>query len=257
MPIISYCFFPIFYVIPDLMISFVVAMTMVVTGFLLTWLSYEKRKSTIPKSLPQNISDIRRDNPVLILGAIYGIVAAFAITQALINFGQASHFERIEELLFENAINIILLTSFFLVAIPFYHGATVFLSSRAAELIHERKQRQIFFYFIMLFTEATFLFLMGISVTSVEQFVIWLFVLMIVDLGWTLVAYLIIRDEALPPEWIHLDFLTIVFLLIFVFLYPSAVWFSPFTLFIVLLFRTLIDYRVAWNLVYFRRWAQK
>ena len=253
-PIVCYPSYAFLLILADKASAFYASFIITSIGLGLVWLSYEKRKPPQP-DIPTKVPTIPTDSPILILGAIYGIVAAFAITQALTILGQALDLDStksIIEALYQRNNDVMLLLSFIFVSIPFYHGAAVFLSTRAAELLNEKKEKQIFFYFIMLFSEAAFLYLLGSSVRSIETFTLWLIILIIVDLAWVLVARLAMNEKAIPPEWIHLDLLIIGFSVIFLLLPSMTGWNNYVILSVILLARTIVDYKVAWHPIYFR-----
>lgn len=126
--------------------------------------------------------------------------------------------------------------------------------------------RGLFFTFILSFLQGTFLLLMAISINSSEtlstpeifsRFVLWLFLLEIIDTIWIMLTILVRtsgfkNSSSLPPpyEWVLLNTLMMVFLLVY-FLYPITItWDVYIALSIVFLARTLADFRVGWKSVY-------
>jgi hypothetical protein len=222
---------------------------MLVIGFILTFCTYRyytRRK--LKDAIWIDPADLRTDNPIIILGAIYGIVAGLAITKALEDY-HPNDFSMT-----------LLLIGFFTIALTFYHGAAVFLTTTAAELYKKKYAGKLLYNFIFLFTEAIFLFFISESLRVIDRFVIMFLALLVVDLVWSLTHQIdktINKNGAdVNPqsyvEWIHLDFLMIGFLIAFLAFHPSAQA-SGYILLAVLLLRSVVDYRVGWQLVYFRR----
>jgi hypothetical protein len=197
---------------------------------------------------------------LIVLSAIYAIVAGFAITEALSNYANAlssPHY-------FHNTA---LLFAFFLVASSCYLGATFFLSYDADPNMEidpkdeENRDRLRFITFIISFLQAVFLFLMSRAMASIDLFVTWLILLYFFNFVWSIIYlplshYLKLKNrlplkEILPKaplQWIPLNFMTMLFLLVYV-AYPHPVN-SDWSMVFVLFGSTLSDYYIAWRDVY-------
>jgi hypothetical protein len=128
--------------------------------------------------------------------------------------------------------------------------------------------RGLFFTFTLSFVQGTFLFFMAISINSSEthplstpepfsRFVLWLFLVQIIDTIWIMVTILVrtsgFKRPSYPPppyEWVLLNTLMMIFLLGY-FLYPITItWDVYLALLGVFFARTLADLRVGWKSVY-------
>ncbi len=192
-------------------------------------------------------------NPVLILSGIYGVVAGFAITIAL-----QSAFVPLEgqprsplDLVSAAPNEFWSLLIFLSIAVPFYHGTSMFLVKIARQGIKKGTEGKTFFDFIVLFVEASLLIAMGLTLNSFHAFTGWITLLIIVDASWLFIS-LAKKDYSAPIEWLQLDIPFILFLI----LLPnfSTVELQFVTLVILLaisVFRSVIDYKVAWRSIYF------
>jgi hypothetical protein len=192
-------------------------------------------------------------NPILILSGIYGVVAGFAITTAL-----QSAFVPLEGepqspldlvLAFPNEFCSLLI--FLSIAVPFYHGTSMFLVKIAREGIKKGTEGKTFFDFVVLFVEASLLIAMGLTLNSFHAFTGWITLLIIVDASWLFIS-LAKKDYSAPIEWLQLDIPFILFLI----LLPRFSTLEPqFVTLVILLaisvFRSAIDYKVAWRSIYF------
>ena len=200
-------------------------------------------------------SDERRtgQNPILILSGIYGVVAGFAITIALQSaFVPLGGQPRSPLDLVSAAPNELLSLFIFLsIAVPFYHGTSMFLVKIAREGIKKGTEGKTLFDFVVLFVEASLLIAMGLTLSSFPAFTGWITLLIIVDASWLFIS-LAKKDYSAPIEWLQLDIPFILFLI----LLPgfSTVELQFVTLLILLaisVFRSAIDYKVAWRSIYF------
>jgi hypothetical protein len=234
---------------------------------------YQQELTKRERKPPQDLTKREVGGSLIVLSGIYAIVAGFAITAALGNYADAltmgkSPIKTPLDLLFflcsdQNYFhNTVLLFGFFLVASTSYLGATFFLSYDvgSAPLQTERVR---FFTFIISFLQAAFLFLMSRkeAMSSIDIFVIWLFLLYFFNFVWS-ILYLVTsvalglesNVPAAPRQWIPLNGLTMAFLLLYV-LYPHLVnsdWSTYTSLLIVLFGSTMSDYYIAWGSVYSR-----
>jgi hypothetical protein len=266
---------------------------MVFVGFGTTCGWYKKGKATIKKTLKVKALG----SSLIVLSAIYAIVAGFAITATLSNYAEALtliktpmktplyllSFLYSEQNYFHNTV---LMFGFFLVASTCYLGATFFLSydvdpSKIPDLPkdtpsqqdEQRTDRVRFYTFIISFLQAVFLFLMSRkeAMSSIDLFVTWLFLLYFFNFVWSIIYLFISHALKLqhklknntnlplqvilpkaPLQWIPLNALTMLFLLVYV-VYPHPVnsdWSTYISLLIVLFGSTLSDFYIAWNDVY-------
>ena len=214
--------------------------------------TYEKTKET------ESSYDEGRtgQNPVLILSGIYGVVAGFAITIAL-----QSAFVPLEgqprsplDLVSATSNEFWSLFIFLSIAVPFYHGTSMFLVKIARQGgIKKGTEGKTFFDFIVLFVEASLLIAMGLTLNSFHAFTGWITLLIIVDAGWLFIS-LAKKDYSAPIEWLQLDIPFILFLVLLPNFSTSELqFFTLLTLLVISVFRSVIDYKVAWRSIYFPR----
>jgi hypothetical protein len=217
----------------------------------------ENGKSTFEqtKEIESSDDDERRtgQNPILILSGIYGVVAGFAITIALQSaFVPLGGQPRSPLDLVSAAPNELLSLFIFLsIAVPFYHGTSMFLIKIAREGIKKGTEGKTFFDFVVLFVEASLLIAMGLTLGTFPAFTGWITLLIIVDASWLFIS-LAKKDYSAPIEWLQLDIPFILFLI----LLPrfSTLELQIVTLVILLatsVCRSAIDYKVAWRSIYF------
>ena len=203
-----------------------------------------------------------------IFSVLYALVAAIAITNALDFFmdpqtaftlpfdlgGDVKNFEMTDSL-FEIGYLIIsqefiLLLSFFVIGTFFYHCGLAFFSDQASKMLEKGMSLpEIVLSGIILFTEGIFLYFAAGSIGSVLQFSLWIFFLMIVDIAWVLLnSFHLKKDYA---QWIHFDFIMLIFLLTILLSYGTAQLEPSYhhyvIVFLVLLCRTILDYKLSWE----------
>jgi hypothetical protein len=159
-----------------------------------------------------------------------------------------------------NLINILIILSFFLVVIPFFHATTIYLTSKI--FIKEKKRTGgfIFIHYLLLLFETAMLFLIAdnLNLTKNNLFFIYLLLMMCADTLWIIVN-VVLKKLEIPTQWLYINFLTILFLFYFIILLYNPVFdnhlFSqnPYvylTFFIVLLCRTVSNYKFGWRNIY-------
>ena len=189
--------------------------------------------------------------PVYISAGLYGIIAGFAIKNAVehtisgivgrmtLSYEDtvSTTFSHIISNLLQSPYEISLFFVFLLTAIPFYHGAMIFLS----EASHKKPQtpKGIIIHFGCLFIQAI-IFLSISFVLPNYLLVIFLFIiLMIFDSVWIMISRITLRKP--PLGWLpsNLFFTTALFLIIYVNWDPTS---SAIILAVICLIRTLVDY---------------
>ena len=227
-----------------------------------------KKKITIERTdeEKQKISNLRRK--YAILATLYGLIAALALTTSLDSF--ASLFtdegcidpqteteiicfdktETLEKLPFLLASNpMLLLVSFFAVGILYYHCGIAFFATEAADLIVDKKKVGVLISSFLLFLEGLILYFAAYSIDSVLQLSLWIAVLMAVDIVWVLINRR--KNIDILFQWIH--FGSIVLLFLVTFLLSASIGnhevneFDYVAVLIVLVLRTVMDYKVGWN----------
>ena len=259
-------FFP-FYVLTPL-IPFLLAQTVlgsfiaVLAGFTIAVAFY---KHGSPSSRP---SRKRLSSSVVVLSAIYGIIGGLAITTAIDTYSDTLHNVDLKirtpmdlALLLSSDTKFyndtILLLGFFAVALPTYLGSTFFLSHEFDTKKQNKGIKALFLTFILSFFQSIFLYFMSTSIGNFYEFVLWLFLLQIVNSVWSIWQLVSksgkFRNDYRPPpprEWVPLDILLVLFLLVY-FIYQIEVsWIDYVFLLIVLSVRTTIDFQVGWDSVY-------
>lgn len=213
----------------------------------------EKSKPTFEPTKETESSYNEGRNPVLILSGIYGVVAGFAITTALQSaFVPLAGQPRSPLDLVSAAPNEFWSLLIFLsIAMPFYHGTSMFLVKIARQGIKKGTEGKTFFDFIVLFVEASLLIAMGLTLNSFHAFTGWITLLIVVDASWLFIS-LAKKDYSAPIEWLQLDIPFILFLVLLPNFSSSELqFFALLVLFIISVFRSVIDYKVAWRSIYF------
>jgi hypothetical protein len=140
---------------------------------------------------------------------------------------------------------------FLSIAMPFYHGTSMFLVKIARQGIKKGTEGKTFFDFIVLFVEASLLIAMGLTLNSFHAFIGWITLLIIVDASWLFIS-LAKKDYSAPIEWLQLDIPFILFLVLLLNFSSSELqFFALLMLFVISVFRSVIDYKVAWRSIYF------
>jgi hypothetical protein len=92
---------------------------------------------------------------------------------------------------------------------------------------------------------------MGLTLNSFHAFTGWITLLIIVDASWLFIS-LAKKDYSAPIEWLQLDIPFILFLVLLPNFSSSELqFFALLMLFIISVFRSVIDYKVAWRSIYF------
>jgi hypothetical protein len=246
------------------------------------------------------------NNFSVVFGAIFAIIAGLAITQSLGLFNETlneiddfgstattklnstkalqDNFELEKSNLSLHGlklkfINTLVLISFFIIAIPFYHTAVTFLSVKPLIFSKGREQGASIFHFIILLVEVSILFLMAANVDILEiipsdstnpsleeksTFIILTIVMISIESMWTLIDILL-KNKEIPQEWIYINLNTILFLFCVLAYTNNAIfnisytkfdeyineYFMVYTTLIVVLFlRTILNYYAGWNNIY-------
>src|SRR6266571_2168150 len=215
------------------------------------------------------MTEPRREDVVLIASTLYSIVAGLAITTAI-----AALLTRVAQTpsnttlvlspvdLVGNIGRTLLVLSFFLFAIPFYHGATLVLATTMRSSSHEPVSSPMLDFFA-LFLEAGILYAMSLSVGLSNIFLSWIIALLAVDMVW---AGLARRRDTISATlqrtlrwWIILDVPAAGFL-IALRLFPPLLAFDEGSriaiLFAFALVRTSLDYGICRDF-YFARASRK
>lgn len=181
--------------------------------------------------IPPKTSSPSAQQAVKILSSLYAVIAGLSLTTAI---GEISSLED-TFLGLGNAI------VFFVTALPFYNGATMFLVINYYLRGFEGKRTEPLIDFFMLFSEAIALYSMAKNVTNLPGFIVSLFFLLLANAVWVL--YILARKwrREVPREWLWLDLYMFSFLALFWLSSKS----SASMLAIVATSRTLTDYYVA------------
>lgn len=182
--------------------------------------------------------------------ALYAIIAGFAITEAVryafTDFGVQYNFPilisiEIMDLLLKEVIKLkdqFIITGIFLVtAIPFYHGAMMYLTNKGGIVASEKKIGQII-HFAGLFSQSIIFLGISVSLTSSPSVISLIALLLIVDSVWIIAGQF--TKHRPPLGWLGLNILFVS--LINLSHYPFG---TEHALLMILIFasgRTIIDY---------------
>ena len=200
-------------------------------AFCVLLMGHRKTRAEKGTEIPPKTSSPSAQQAVKILSSLYAVIAGLSLTTAI---REISSLEDI----FLGLWNAIV---FFVTALPFYKGATMFLVINYYLRGFEGKRTEPLIDFFMLFSEAIALYGMAINITNLPGFIVSLFFLLLADTVWVL--YILARKwrRQVPREWLWLDFYMFSFLALFgLSSKPSASMLAT-----VAIFRTLTDYYVA------------
>jgi hypothetical protein len=188
--------------------------------------AYQKKtqESEVPKA-----SESAKES-VKILSSLYAVIAGLSLTTAIK-----------ETCSLNNIFSSWGVVVFFSVALPFYHGATMFLVTNYYLKGFEGRRMEPLIDFFMLFLQAGALYSMAISITNAYKLICSISFLLLIDVMWVL--FIIGRKwrSDAPREWVWLDFYMFAFFVQFWFFSEQDMWLLAF----VTIFRTLTDYYVA------------
>jgi len=196
---------------------------------------------------------------VYISAGLYGIIAGFAIKNVIEStitgiIGEvtqsfedttSAEFSQILLSLQQNPYEILMLAVFLATAIPFYHGAMIFLSEKS----HKKPETPsgMISHFGCLFIQAIIFLTISIVLQNFVLVVFLLIILMIVDSVWIVLSQYTLRKP--PLGWLasNLAFTTALFLTVHLSWNLDS---SAFILALICITRTIIDY-VGFKEVYF------
>lgn len=230
------------------------------------------------EKLKQDLKDwVPEESPAIMLGAsgIYSIVFGLGITDALGKY--AEFLNTISSPALNAPLDILgtygpslsytcRLLGFLVTIIPFIHGALLMFSNKW----YFNKEKNTFhfglafIFFIFAFIHSTLFFFVALNIPETSSFLLILWIVMIVNVGWLLVQVLITRqyldrNEYFLSPWILINMSTFVFLSMFM-LTPSRLfsgdssisndfWLNLLVL-VVLTARSAVDYFVGWKSLY-------
>jgi hypothetical protein len=279
-PFLSCAGFLFVFLLPDY--STVMAFTAAVVGLLVTFGCnlVEKREKTKLHKTPEENADTQitaadatkktkksKDIQFRIFAAVFGLIAALAITNALETFPTGEectkddviiqqcldNTEKIQDLPKLLASNpVIIIASFFAIGILFYHCGIMVLSTDIAPLL-QNKKIIAFASSLIIFLQGIVLFIAADSTDSLLRFSLWIFLLMALDIAWVLVN--IYAKIHMLFQWLHLDTILLLFLLVMLvspenqgnLIKFGAVDFNYLAVFIVFVMRTAFDYKMGWE----------
>jgi hypothetical protein len=150
------------------------------------------------------------------------------------------------------------LVCFLSIALPFYHGAILALTTYKEDskenkgAIRIPEEKTDLTKFVTVFVHASILFLMSKSIDGLITFVEWIFVFMFYNAAST--AYnLGKKKKGYFMEWVLLNALTTVFCVVFLFTFNNMTFDRlsiNIGLLLVLIYRTFLDYYLLWNRFY-------
>ncbi len=199
------------------------------------------------------------ETAILFFGVVFSAVAAVAITHALDtanddvgNFMKQTTEQKISYIQNHELRGSLLLIGFFAIAILYYHGGIIFLSSSGAQTLTDGKPGRVFVDFTILFAEIIIVYLLAGKVLDVVTFLELISILMIIDITWVTYFYFTTDDKEIFFNWIHFDLLTLLFMLVLITtdldrVLPLNKSLPYVLLAIVLSTRTILDYVCHWK----------
>ena len=223
-----------------------------------------------------SVSEEKEESPAVILGmgGLYAIIGGLGITEALTTYaegigGNAEAFGGTMPDLFPYSWRLL---TFLVTMVPFIHGFILTFSNRWYYDIETGKTQYkwAFVFFIVVFLQTILLFFAAVNVWKFEPFIFILWILMAFNIPWLYIQiWGILKNQinivhVFPKQWIILNLITFLFLLIFVRdqYFPAAQndalinaqndALINFLIFCVLLSRSIADYMVGWKDLYNR-----
>jgi len=232
-------------------------------------------KSELDRLLDVQLTAEPEDNATIVgIGGIFGIIGGLGIAEALITyFGSlAVNGTSTSTSLFQ-IVNIdwsytYRIVGFLAMILPFIHG---FIITITAKWYHEPITDTYHFrlalvFFIAVLIHTVLFFLLAEYVEKVSFYILYLWSIFIFNILWLLIqsalTYEILkRTDTFLHEWIIINFITVAYLSVFVFAYPSLLGDNSATtagkdvclnlqIALVLVIRTVSDYTVGWKKVY-------
>ncbi len=210
-----------------------------------------KKPLDIERNLSENQSFERPTLMISVSAALYAVLAGFAVVTAL-NYTFTRLVESLRELesdislisietmneAISNNVNELIMAGVFLsTAVPFYHGAMVYLSDKSRNVDIETKGGLAFHFFI-LFIQAVLLLGIANSLESITFVITLLIALMVIDSFWIIFGQ---RTKNKPPlGWLCLNLGFTAAIIIS--LHLNAVPLSLYMLFAASILRSVFDY---------------
>jgi hypothetical protein len=209
--------------------SSLVLITGTLAAFFVLALGHKKTHQERVEGKAPSSNDLEKE-AVKVLSTLYTVVAGLSLTTAIRETSSLG-----------NVFSFWGAVVFFSIALPFYHGATMFLVTNYYAKGFERRRKEPLIDFLLLFFEAGALYNMAINITNSYQLVYSFSLLLLIDVVWIL--FMIGRKwrNDVPREWIWLNFYMFLFIVPFLFLSEQNTWGLAF----VTISRTLTDYYVA------------
>lgn len=181
------------------------------------------------------------------LQRIYTFVVSLAVTEALRGmFGKGSPWPEMGKVL--------MFFGMIVTVIPFYHGANRYLDDTYVVRGNQANRYGLMWDFLLLFSEALLLFLIGIRLDLMEWFFTLIAILLLFDVVWVGCTHFWANDP-MPKQkyvkWCLVNFIAAPLLLISVW---STLWKTNLMVNLsclaILITRTVLDYWLVWDFYY-------
>lgn len=243
---------------------FKIAFVATIVAFVVTYFCKIHENKLKPKSFTAPNKNVRNPTPFGIFSIVFGIVAALAISAPVESLLSDDCDSVGGDLCVRNDVGkiqdlskiflhkqFLVLSSFYAVGILFYHGCILALSGELSKL--DRKNDVfVFLTSLLIFFEGMVLFMASALTDDIEQFSLWIVVLLVIDNIWVLANSS--KNIETLPQWLHLNMIMILFLLALLFFPDESSKIGPFginqsywTLLFVFVLRTILDYKMGWN----------
>jgi hypothetical protein len=224
--------------------------------------------------LPSKPEPEPEDNAVIVgIGGIFGIIGGLGIAEALINYFGSLHVDlhtivtSLTQIVTIDWASTYRITGFLATIIPFIHAFIVILTAKwyHNQITNIYHYRLAFLFFIAVIIQTLLFFLLALNVKDVAVYILYLWSIFIFNILWLLIQSaltfrILKRNDTFLHEWVIINFITVAYLSVFVFAYPSLLGgnssgvgkneYLNFQIVLVLVFRTVADYTVGWKKVY-------
>ena len=222
-------------------------------------------------AIEQKTKTIAKSVQFPLFATVFSIIAGWGIVESLYSFPEGDEcidsVTKAELVCIENTRTVqdlakfflteqmLAVASFFAIAILFYHCGIIALSPDSSYLVAHSSKIGAFFSSLLIFLEGIVLFIAAGNTGSLPQFLLWIFILLVLDIGWV-VLNRVARIDTLF-QWLHLDSLMFLFVLTLLLSQDKVppisipeigtIGFNYIAVLAVFVLRAGLDYKMGWN----------